>query len=169
MQTTHKAPFEDFGEHDQPTEPMSAIILSPHPPETPPPQVYPVLPPSPLRSRNGRPAGGAPLPGAQIEPVYPRRSSVPLMVGVFFVAVQLVLLVRVILLLFGVTGSTILVELVYAVSSVFAWPFRFILEQLSLPVGAELIGYLAALLGVLVYGFIARILVRFLKALLHSR
>jgi hypothetical protein len=173
MQKLHENPFGDFDEHDQPTEPMSAIILSPRPVDTPPPQVYPVLPPSPLRSHNGRPAGGAPPPGAsaQLRPAYPHRSLVPLMVGVFFVAVQLVLLLRVILLLFGIPGSTLWVELVYALSALFAWPFRLLLERVSLPVpiGAELTNYLSALLGVLVYGLLARILVRFLKALLHSR
>ena len=173
MQKTRKAPFEDFDEHDQPTEPMSAIILSPHSPETPSSQIYPVLPPSPLRSRNGRPAGGAPTPGpgAPIQPVYPRRSSIPLLVGVFFVVVQLVLLARVMLLLFGVPGNTLWIELVYAFSSVFAWPFRLLLEHVSwpVPIGAELTNYLALLLGVLGYGLLSRILVRFLKALLHSR
>lgn len=173
MQKTRKAPFENFDEHDQPTEPMSAIILSPRPPEAPPPQIYPVLPPSPLRSRNGRPAGGALTPGAgaPMQPVYPRRSSIPLLVGVFFVAVQLVLLARVILLLFGVPGNTLWIELVYASSSVCAWPFRLLLEHVSwpVPIGAELTNYLASLLGVLGYGLLSRILVRFLKALLHSR
>ncbi|TMF51953.1 MAG: hypothetical protein E6I32_01725 [Chloroflexi bacterium] len=168
MQKTRKAPFEGFDEHDQPTEPMSAIILSPRPPETPPPQIYPVLPPPPLRSRNGRPAGGAPTSGAgaPIQPVYAR-----LLVGVFFVAVQLVLLARVILLLFGVPGNTLWIELVYAFSSVCAWPFQLLLEHVSwpVPIGAELINYLASLLGVLGYGLLSRILVRFLKALLHSR
>src|SRR5207245_10393928 len=52
--------------------------------------------------------------GAPMQPVYPRRSSIPLLVGVFFVAVQLVLLARVILLLFGVPGNTLWIELVYA-------------------------------------------------------
>lgn len=173
MQKPHDTQFGDFDEHNQPTEPMSAIILSPRPVETPLPQVYPVLPPSPLRSSNARPAGGAPRSGAgaQIQPVYPRRSSIPLVVGVFFVAVQFVLLARVILLLFGVSGSTIWVELVYALSSLFALPFRLLLEHVSLPVliGADLTNYLAPLLGVLIYGLLARILVRFLKALLHSR
>jgi hypothetical protein len=173
MRKLQEAPFEDFDEHNQPTEPMSAIILSPRPVATPQPQVYPVLPPSPIVSRNGRPAGGAPPFAASplAQPTYPRRSSIPLIVGVFFVAVQLLLLVRVILLLFGIPGSTMWVALLYALSALFALPFRLLLEHVSLPVliGAELTNYLASLLAVLVYGLLARILVRFLKALLHSR
>ncbi len=209
MRKPPETQFDDFDEHNQPTEPMSAIILSPHsaptytigatngaagypqggipaplPPELPfpqngqvyqseTPQVYPVLPPSPVMNGSGRPPGGAAPSGVRGRslPLYPRRSSFPTFVGVLFLLVQLVLLARVVLLLFGVSASNIGVELVYAGGGLFAWPFRLLLEHLNLPaqIGGDLISYLAALIAILAYGLFARILVRFLKALLHSR
>ena len=101
----------------------------------------------------------------------PRSSSIPIVVGALFVVAQLILLVRVVLLLFGVPASNILVELVYAGGTLLAWPLRLLLEHLpfAAQIGADLIGYLAALMAILVYGVLARVLVRFLKALLNSR
>ncbi len=214
MRKLSEPSFEDFDEHDSPTEPMSAIVLSPYavsspapvggngfepygiptipapqPPEVPFPRdgqpvspfaplpempgAYPVLPNSPLRHGNGQPPGGAGFAGGQVRPVraQSRQSSIPVVVGALFVAIQLILLVRVVLMLFGVTASNILVELVYGGGKALAWPLRLLLEQLHLPVqmGADLIGYLAALIAILVYGVLGRVLVRFLKALLNSR
>lgn len=214
MRNLSEPPFEDFDEHDSPTEPMSAVILSPYavpsslpgsgnglgaygtptipapqPPEAPFPRngqsvvpfaplseapgVYPVLPASPLKSGNGRPPGGAGFTGEKRRPVgaQSHSSSIPIVVGALFVVAQLVLLVRVVLLLFGVPASNILVELVYAGGTLLAWPLRLLLEHLpfAAQIGADLIGYLAALMAILVYGVLARVLVRFLKALLNSR
>ncbi len=210
MRKLSEPPFEDFDEHDSPTEPMSAIILSPYavpsplpggwnrvepygastipaprPPEVPFPRngqpvapyaplseapgVYPVLPASPLKHGNGRPPGGVGFAGKQQAQL--RHSSIPTVVGALFVVAQFILLVRVVLLLFGVSASNIVVELVYAGGALLAWPLRLLLENLHLPrfIGADLIGYLAALIAILVYGVLARVLVRFLKALLNSR
>ena len=214
MRNLSEPPFEDFDEHDSPTEPMSAIVLSPYtvsssspaggngleaygvptipapqPPEAPFPRngqpvtpfaplpetpgAYPVLPALPLKQGNGRPPGGAGFAGAQRKPgrMQPRQSSIPVVVGALFVAAQLILLVRVVLMLFGVPAGNILVELVYGGGKVLAWPLRLLLVNLHLPaqIGADLIGYLAALLAILVYGVLGRVLVRFLKALLNSR
>ena len=216
MRTVSEPPFEDFDEdeHESPTEPMSAIVLSPslvpssqpvggrgldaygvptipapQPPEVPFPRsgqpatpfaplpetpgVYPVLPASPLTQRNGRPPGGASLTGGQGKSVgaQPRQSSIPIVVGAVFVAAQLLLLVRVILMLFGVPASNLLFEVVYAGGRLLAWPWRLLLAQLHLPaqLGTDFTGYLAALLAILVYGVLARVLVRFLKAVLNSR
>lgn len=214
MRTLSEPPFEDFDEHDSPTEPMSAIILSPYavtsfsasagnglnpngvptipapqPPEVPFPRdgqpvtpfaplpetpgAYPVLPTSPLKNGNGRPPGGAGVAGAQGRSVraQPRQSSIPIVVGGLFVVAQLILLLRVVLMLFGVPASNILIELVYAGGTALAWPLRLLVVHLHLPaqVGADLTGYLAALMAILVYGVLARVLVRFLKALLNSR
>ena len=214
MRNLSEPPFEDFDEHDSPTEPMSAIILSPYsvpapspgggngmerygsstipapqppavpfphngrpaapftsPPETP--GVYPVLPASPLSHGNGRPPGGADFAGQKVRPLraQPRHSSIPTVVGALFVAAQLILLMRVVLSLFGIPAGNILVELVYAGGTLLAWPLRLLLGNLHLPsqIGGELMGYLAALIAILVYGVLARVLVRFLKALLNSR
>lgn len=214
MRNVSEPPIEDFDEHDSPTEPMSAIILSPYsvassspgggngiggygvptipapqPPEVPfphhgrpaapsvflpeTPGVYPVLPASPLKNGNGRPPGGADVAGEKVRPVraQPRQSSIPTVVGALFVVAQLILLVRVVLLLFGVPASNILVELVYGGGALLAWPLRLLLELLHLPaqIEGDLIGYIAALIAILVYGVLARVLVRFLKALLNSR
>lgn len=214
MRTLSEPPFEDFDEHDSPTEPMSAIILSPYavPPPLPgggnelgpngmptipvpqplaapfprngqpvvpfaplaeTPGVYPVLPDSPLKHGNRRPPGGASLTGGKKSPgsAQSRQSSIPVVVGALFVGVQLILLARVVLLLFGVPASNILVELVYAGGTLLAWPLRLLLEHLpfAAQIGADLTGYLAALIAILMYGVLARILVRFLKALLNSR
>jgi len=214
MRTLSEPPFEDFDEHESPTEPMSAIILSPYvvpssspaggngletygvptipapqPPEVPFPRngqpvtpfaplseapgAYPVLPASPLKHGNGRPPGGAGFAGEQGRPVraQPRQSSIPIVVGALFVVAQLLLLVRVVLMLFGVPATNILVEVVYAGGKLLAWPLRLLLEHVHLPaqMGVDLIGYLAALIAILVYGVLGRIMVRFLKALLNSR
>jgi hypothetical protein len=214
MRKLSEPQFEDFDEHNSPTEPMSAIILSPHsvptssmgvgngsggyssytipaplPPELPFPQngqpiapysypnekigVYPVLPQSPFGNGNRRPPGGAGFSGQKAGPLRsrPRHSAFPTFVGVLFVLAQLILLARVILLLFGVPASNMLVELVYAGGALLAWPLRLLVEHVNFPAqfGGELINYLSALIAILVYGVLARILVRFLKALLNSR
>jgi hypothetical protein len=209
-------PFEDIDEHDQPTEQMSQIILSPYRPpaamqgqpqikpqddnilptpqpgERPFPQpaaynspqqnspqrspdtpVYPYLPPSPLGNSNGRTTGGATASGIPAHPkaAQPRRSSFPLLVGVFFVAVQLLLLLRFVLQLFGQLNSNFWENLVYILSSIFVYPFTLLLQKLNLPilVGADSYSLLALVVAILVYGLLSRILVRFLKALLNSR
>ena len=142
-------------------------------PETP--AVYPVLPPAPNIHPHGRPAGSAPpvRPGNQWQgPVLePRRSPVPVFVGIFFVVVQLVLLLRVVLMLLAVSNSIPWVGFIYGTGAVFALPFRLVLDQISWPVfvGSDLLNYLASLLAILIYGLVSRILVRFLKALLNSR
>ncbi len=207
MRKLSEPQFEDFDEHNSPTEPMSAIILSPHtvptssmrgyasytipaplPPELPFPQngqpvapyayptekpaVYPVLPQAPIMHGKGRPPGGAGFTGERaIPPREPQYSAFPSFVGIMFVLAQLILLTRVILLLFGVPASNMLVELVYAAGALLAWPLRLLVEQINFPAqfGGDVINYLSALIAILVYGVLARILVRFLKALLNSR
>ena len=143
------------------------------PPEA---QVYPVLPPM-AGVRNGRPAGGAApiqdVPGlsTRFKSAQPHRSTIPLWVGVFLVTVQLLLLVRFVLQLIGYSTSVFWVSLIYSVSSLFVFPFRALLYSLtsSLTIGTDLLDLLAILFAILMYGLLSRILVRFLKALLHSR
>ncbi len=205
--------FEEFDEHNQPTEPMSQIILTPfssspyasgtptipafQPDEQPfPPQgpntflapgtsnrsrvspAYPFLPAAPVYNRDGRPPGGAypVLPPDTVQPGKRRRtkarhSSFPALVGLLFVLVQLVLLVQVVLQLLGQSGSLWWVGLIYNVSNVFVLPFRLLLQNVNIPLiaGTDLYNYLLVLVAILLYGLISRILVRFLKALMHSR
>ena len=205
--------FEEFDEHNQPTEPMPQVILTPFSPPTPAsggatlpapqpdeqafsPQsgngflapgssnrsrispAYPFLPTTPGYGRNGRPPGGAyPIYADDVEqPAKKRRtttrhSSFPALVGLFFVLVQLLLLVRVVLQLLGQSGSILWVALVYNVSNVFVLPLRLLLKNVNIPLiaGTDLYNYLLVLFAILLYGLISRILVRFLKALLNSR
>jgi len=204
--------FDEYDEHNQPTEPMSVIILSPYAAPTyqdeanggasnnsqtipvPPapelpfrqnarpvgpyhhlhqaPRAYPVLPPSPIVNHRGRPPGGA-SPFDENVPSYPNNphhSSLPSFVSVVFLVAQILLLARVALLLFGILPNTLLIELVYAPGALFAWPFHLLLEQINplAQIGAEWINTLAAIIAILAYGVIGRIVVRFLKALLNS-
>lgn len=138
--------------------------------------VYPFLPPAPGLREGNRPPGGMvsvestdrekARPGASDRP---RRSSFPLFVGVFFVALQLLLLVRFILKVLDLPGmnNQWWVNGIYDISSVFVFPFRFFLENVNWPVHINPEVY--TLLAILIYGLLSRILVRFLKALLHSR
>jgi hypothetical protein len=204
--------FEEYDEHNQPTEPMSQIILTPF---SPAPDVYgtssipaspldeqhfpskdsnaflapgmpnrskispayPFLPAAPGYSRNNRPPGGAypVVPPAIVQPRKrrhnPGRSAVPALIGFLFVLIQLLLLVRVALQLLGQSANLWWVGLIYNISDVFVLPFRLLLANVNIPLvaGTDLYNYLLVLLAILLYGLISRILVRFLKALLHSR
>ena len=167
------APYErPFPQQDIPDYPQPGTFY--RPPEA---QVYPVLPPIATNGKH-RPAGGAaPIstngPGlpARFKSAQPHRSTIPLWVGVFLVAVQLLLLVRFVLQLIGYSSSSFWIGLMYSVSSVFVFPFRALLYSLtsSLTIGTDLLDLLAILFAILMYGLLSRILVRFLKALLHSR
>lgn len=205
--------FEQREDHEQPTEPMSQVFLSPfsaptyqtgisidqqgipapqlderpfpkqgatpvgvfsRPPATPP--VYPVLPPAHPEIHNGRPPGGAPPhihPGRPegFVPRQPRRSSFPAFVGLFFVAVELLLLLRLVFPLLGASASNVWVALVYTISTIFMLPFRLLLENVKIPLlyGTELYYDLLIVFALLMYGLLSRVLVRFLKALLNSR
>lgn len=205
--------YEPKDEHEQPTEPMSQVILAPfssptfepesavneigiptpqlderpfpkqaansidamyRQPGTPP--VYPILPQAPTESRDGRPPGGAP---PRIHPRRPdksvprkhRRSSFPVLVRLFFFAVELVLLLSLLFPFFGLSGSNVWVGLVYAIGAILVQPFHLLLGNIRIPIiyGTKLYSDLLIVVALLVYGLLSRILVRFLKALLHSR
>ena len=178
--------FEDMDEHDQPTEPNLPVFLPPssataagtptnagdaipmpkpyeHPfpheyiqnvappnsPNSAPPSTYPVIPGSPVRTTTGQ----------------ARRSLLPLFVGLFFVAVQFLLLLRFVLKLLPLARGIVWVELIYAISDLFVLPFRLLLANI-LPISSALELY--TLIAILVYGLLSRILVRFLKVLLRS-
>src|SRR5712691_5551854 len=130
------------------------------PPGTP---VYPVLPPaSPVYPV-------VPDRPIQTADVSTRESSVPLLVGMFFVAIQLLLLARFVLKLLNLSGSggTTWIAIIYTFGSIFVLPFRLLLQNinLSLPPSIEIY----TLLAILIYGLFSRILVHLLKAVLHSR
>lgn len=181
--------FEEIDEHNQPTEPMMPVVIAPFAPTqingTVQPPAYPYLPPAPVKKKKQdgyRPAGGAapssPAPTFPASPVYPvlpvkpakqaqrKQNPIPALVGLFFVAVQLLLLVRFMLKLLNVSGNAKWLSLVYEISDLFVFPFRLLLQNtaLSVPISVEVY----TLLAILVYGLFSRILVRFLKALLNS-
>jgi hypothetical protein len=140
-------------------------------------QAYPVLPPAPFAGKT-RPAGGAaPIPAdssalpTRLKSAQAHRSSFPVWVGVFLVAVQLLLLIRFVLQLISYSTSSTWVSLIYTVSNAFILPFRALLYSLtaSLSISSDLFDLLAIIFAVLMYGLLSRILVRFLKALLNSR
>lgn len=140
------------------------------------PPVYPVLPTAPPERHRGRPPGGAPpsiLPGKSeaFAPRKPRRSSIPIWVGLFFVAVELFLLLRLVIQLTGLTDNSAWVGLVNTISTVFLLPFLLLLENVKIPLiyGTELYSNLLIVFALFVYGLLSRVLVRFLKALLNSR
>lgn len=140
------------------------------------PSIYPILPPVPTVSPDIRPPGGSPPHAGLRDPGWTtprrrRRSSIPALAGLLFVAVELLLLVRLVLSLFGQSSTNPWVGLVYTLSDIFVLPFRLLLENVKIPVlsGTELYSDLIVLVALLVYGLLSRILLRFLKALLNSR
>lgn len=186
------------GDYDQPTEPLEEIVLPQQAAPTytvegsypdsltvpstqkiqfaypsyqaPSSPVYPVLPPPPLKKYRGYPPGGSP-PISQPARVAKRHwSPLPGLVGLFFVLVQLLLLARVLLMLFSVAATALWLNLLVLTSDWFVGPFRWLAANinLSLPIGTDLLNYLEFLLAILAYGIFSRLLVRLLKALLHS-
>jgi hypothetical protein len=162
---------------DQKTIPRPQPYARPFPQQ--PPQypvrsgTYPYLPPAPNIQKRGRPAGGVP-PTQSVptcEPARParvrRRSAIPLLVGLFFVAVQCLLLMRFILKIVNLVISQSWFSIVYALSEVFVLPFRALWQQVPLQIPSSLEIY--TLLAILVYGLFSRILVRILKAVFNSR
>ena len=154
--------------HDHPF-PYQDMSYGNSPYAAPATPVYPVLP----MGNDRRPPGGV-MPGYPVGPdrgnaTVPtsraRRSSLPLLVGIFFVLVQLLLLMRFVLILLAFPASTTWVGTIYTFSSIFVLPFRLLLQSFApaLPSSVELY----TLLAILIYGLLSRILVRFLKALLH--
>ncbi|GAC1392572.1 MAG: hypothetical protein NVS4B11_25660 [Ktedonobacteraceae bacterium] len=134
--------------------------------------VYPYLPPKPVDPSGNRPAGGGvPVqPEAVKVPTQGQRvhgNLIPIVVGMCFVAIQALLLLRFILKLLNVSSDISWVGAVYGVSNVFILPFRLLFLQFAIPLlfTAEIY----TLLAILVYGLISRIIVRVLKALLSTR
>jgi hypothetical protein len=138
--------------------------------------VYQVLPPTSPEGHNSRSPGGV---TPYVHPGKPdafvrhktRRNPFPALVGLFFLVVELVLLLRLLFLLFGAQTSNVWVAFVYTVSTFFLLPFFLILENVKIPLlnGTELYSDLLIVCAIFVYGLLSRILVRLLKALLNLR
>lgn len=167
-------PAPQLDERPFPKSCIAPVDVFNHPPGTPP--VYPVLPPAPRESRNGRPAGGAqpyihPGKAEAFAPRQLRNSSFPVLVGLFFVAVESFLLLHLVFVLVGLTDNNGWVGLVNTISTIFLLPFLLLLENVKIPLlyGTELYSDLLIVFALFVYGLLSRILVRFLKAVLNSR
>ena len=173
---SHDEYFQKLDEHNAPTEPLG----NPHPPSdpaaianeavpapTPLERPFPALDYAPANPYSNRPA--APvypvLPPKPIKNARARPSAIPLLAGICFVAVQLLLLVRFTLKLIGLPGNGTLIALVYAISNIFILPFRLILQSIPLPIPTSLELY--TLLAILFYGLLSRVIVRILKAVLR--
>ncbi len=134
------------------------------------PSAYPHLPPRLEGPHGNRPAGG--VASIQAETMHePTRTQkvrmIPIVVGMCFVAVQVLLLLRFVLKLLAFSSDISWVAAVYEVSNLFVLPFRILFLQLAIPllITAELY----TLLAILVYGFVSRIVVHILKAFLKTR
>jgi hypothetical protein len=167
-------PAPQLEERPFPTYGVAPVDGFNRPPGTSP--VYQVSPPDPLENGNGRsPGGAAPYvkPGKVkvSAPRQPRNSSFPVLVGLFFVAVELILLLRLVFVLVGLSDNTGWVGIVNITSTVFLLPFMALLENVKVPLinGTELYSNLLIVFALFVYGLLSRILVRFLKAVLNSR
>lgn len=147
--------------------------------QSPAAPVYPALPsiPASHRRKKGQlpPEDAYPnypfYPPQPVQPAAPRarhrrHSAIPSLVGLFFVAVQLLLLLRFLLTLINIQGNADWVTIVYSISSIFVLPIRLIISQhitLPFPIPVELY----TLIAVLAYGLLSRILVSILKAILY--
>lgn len=190
---------EVFDEHSEPTEPLPPLVLPKVPltiadeetqplappimptapalvvlppvkaplplsPNAPPVQQYPYEPPNSTTQK------GEKLP---VEATPPRRQSklIPLSVGMCFVIVQLLLVLRLVQqIISGFLPNTWL-NTVQGVSDLFVLPFYVLLQKLlpSLSLNAWLYTVLAIVLAIIVYGLVSRLIVHLLKILLARR
>jgi hypothetical protein len=148
-------------------------------------QVYPFAPPAPnyaypayplappVTDKNGRPPAGAQPGHPWDEPRSGRRkrarqSLLPVLLGLFFVLVQLLLLARFVMVLLRLPASIAWIGITYALSSLFVFPFSLLQQHFTPPLPAFPASIeLFTLLAILTYGLLSRILVRICKALMH--
>jgi hypothetical protein len=140
------------------------------------PSIYPILQPSVPDSRNAGSPGVVPPDVYTSKPEtfmrhQTRKSSFPTLVSLFFLAVEFLLLLRLVFSLFGAPISNIWVGFVYTVSTFFLLPFFLLLQNVKIPLinGTEFYSDLLIVCTIFVYGIISRILVRFFKTLLKAR
>lgn len=184
---------DELDEHNLPTEPLLNAIEAPVPygeiaptekvlpapqlyeqPSPPVAAIYPVLPPVPVMPQGHHPAGSAmPLQPANAQrptrSVQPGRSHIPTFVGIFFVALQLLLLISFIARLVSLPSYQQWLGVIYGISSIFLLPFRLLFERLTLPFSLPIGVEVYTLVAILVYGLLSRLLVHLLKELLRRR
>ncbi len=156
------------------TPPIAMVRPLPQQPGTAQPPLigaYPFLPPAPVPQNNKVPAGSMTPSQAQdigASVMFGRRvrKVFPPVVGLCFVAVQLLLLVSFGLKVVGQWDSTVWANVLYIISDILIWPVKTLVHQLPLPIAIP--GQIVMLLAILLYGMISRIIVRCLKFLLRA-
>ena len=126
------------------------------------PSSHPILPAKPTLPYENSPV--ATNRSSQQKTV--RGRMVPLAVGMCFVALQMLLLLRFLLKVLNVPSDSIWVGAVYGVSNVFVLPFHALFLQLAIPQLFTVELY--TLLAILVYGIVSRIVVHMLKVLFKT-
>ncbi len=172
-------PASSFAEEDVPsaksaTQPFPQHYVQPPAQSSahhlPPPNVYPYLPARKEDFQANRPAGGAaPVQSTPVPVSIQARKGrmIPIAVGMCFVAVQALLLLRFVFKLLAFSSDISWVAAVYGVSNIFILPFRVLFLQFSIPLFGTIELY--TLLAILVYGVVSRIVVRILKLFFKTR
>lgn len=190
---------EVFDEHSEPTEPLPPLVLPlvPSPvadegtqplapsaiptapgfttlpgmnnpslasPYSPPVQQYPYLPQNPTTQK------GQKLPVDVTPPKQPGK-LIPLSVGMCFVIVQLLLVLRLAQQAISIFSPNTWLNTVQGVSDLFVLPFYWLLQTLfpSLSLNTWFYTSLAIVLAIIVYGLLSRLLVHLLKIFLARR
>jgi hypothetical protein len=160
-----------------PDTPPIAMVrpVPPQPVAAQPPLIgaYPFLPPVPTRSNK---KAAAPI-GRSLAPSQPQADGIstpgrrklrklfPALVGLCFVAVQVLLLASFVLKIVGLWNDTLWANVLYLISDIFIWPLQALVHLLPAPFSIP--AQIVALLAILLYGVVSRVVVRCLKLLLH--
>ena len=132
---------------------------------------HPFLPANPVGGNYGAwPTATAREPGSTRTRRTRKRRLLPALVGLFFFCVQMLLVVRFVVLLVGISRDITWIGIVTDVSEIFVFPFRMLWFQIP-SVGTLLQANieLYTLIAVLIYGIISRLVVGILKLVLKSR
>lgn len=155
-------PLEQTIPNSPPTMAQQVPAVPPAPFSYSPPQptqAYSVLPPLPAQQKP-QPSSKKANVGVQVGGMQ-RRKGAPMTVGLLFVGVQMLLLVRFVMNFFVLSADNMWRDIVYTLSDVFLLPFHLLFLHIVLPTGVATQLYI--LLAVLVYGLLSRIVVRLLK------
>lgn len=161
-------PFTPYQGAQQPP-PVYPYLQSPSSTDGRPPY-YPSWPDMPARTDYGVwPIVAGDLGNTKIRPTRQRR-FLPACVGLFFLCVQLLLIVRFGIRLLNLPLEVTWVSVVTSVSAIFVLPFQVLWFQM--PVAGTLVPTnieVYTLIAILTYGVLSRLLVGILKVLLKSR
>lgn len=164
-----------------PVTPQQPITLGPFPqsqsypapPDAPKFDVYPYRPP--IMPQQPLPAPQQPIDAKNSGPASWQTGNrpfylgfIPIGVGLCFVCIQMLLLMRFVLRLLEIAQGAGWVNTIYALCDIALLPFQALLPPLQLPeiLNARLEPY--TLLAVFIYGMLSRILVHLLKVLLRT-